>query len=161
MIRKLLREESGYSLVEVLASIIILTVVIIPMVGMFDVSLNAATEGSNYDKARALAKKQLEQAQSLSYGTVRTAFPNAPCTFSASGLCAAEDLEVPVAEDPDGEFDRFRYTIRKQYVEPDGNAFVNADDDTGMMQVTVDVGWDGDFDWPYDPGYTATTIKVR
>ena len=30
-----------------------------------------------------------------------------------------------------------------------------------MMQITVDVGWSGDLDWPYDPGYAATTIKVR
>ena len=165
MIRRLPREESGYSLVEVLASIVILTLAILPMVGMFDMGLNGAIRGSNYDKARALAQKQLEQAQSLSYGTVRTAFPNAPCAFDGAGLCAAEDLEVPVAEDPDGEFDRFRYTIRKQYVEPsdDDSEFVPSDDgsDTGMMQITVDVGWSGDLDWPYDPGYAATTIKVR
>jgi Tfp pilus assembly protein PilV len=163
LIRRLQREESGYSLVEVLASIILLTLAILPMVGMFDMGLNGAIRGSNYDKARALAQKQLEQAQSLSYATVRTEFPNAPCTFDDnSGLCAAEDLE-----DPDGEFDRFRYTVRKQYVEPnDTGGFDNSEDgsDTGMMQITVDVGWDGDFDWDddgYDPGYTATTIKVR
>ncbi len=168
MIRRLPREESGYSLVEVLASIVLLTLAILPMVGMFDMSLNGAVRGSNYDKARALAQKQLEQAQSLSYGTVRTDFPNAPCTFDDnSGLCAAEDLEVPVAEDPDGEYDSFRYTIRKQYVEPDDTGgFIDSEDgsDTGMMQITVDVGWDGDFDWDddgYDPGYAATTIKVR
>ena len=117
MIRRLLKEESGYSLVEVLASIIILSIAILPMVGMFDMGLNGATKGSNYDKARALAKKQLEQAQSLPYTTVRTAFrtPRAPST---SGLCEAVNLEVPVAEDPEGEFDNFRYAITKQYVEP-------------------------------------------
>src|SRR5918998_3966733 len=137
MSAKRLGQESGYSLVEVMVAIVLLAIAILPMFAMFDTGLHSANRGSNYDKARALAKKQLEQAQSLSYGTVRTAFPNAPCTFSVSGLCAAEDLEVPVAEDPGGEFDRFRYTIRKQYVEPSGNGFVPADDDTGMMQITV------------------------
>jgi Tfp pilus assembly protein PilV len=154
-----LQEEPGYSLVEVLASIIILAVAILPMFAMFDMGLNGATRGSNYDKARALANKQLEQAQSLSYGTVRTAFPNAPCAFDGSGRCEVGNLEVPAAEDPGGEFDNFRYAIRKQYVEPNGNGFVNADDDTGMMQITVVVGWGGDnFN---DVTYTATTLKVR
>ena len=159
MIAKRLREESGYSLVEVMVSIMILAIAILPMFAMFDTGLHAATRGSNYDIARALANKQLEQAQSLSYGTVRTAFPNAPCTFDNNGLCAAEDLEVPIAEDPNGEFDRFRYAIRKQYVEPVGNGFDDAEDDTGMMQITVEVGWGGAaFD---DVTYTATTLKVR
>ena len=159
MSAKRLREESGYSLVEVMASLMILAIAILPMFAMFDTGLHAATRGSNYDIARALANKQLEQAQSLSYGTVRTAFPNAPCTFDNNGLCEVENREVPLAEDPDGEFDRFRYAIRKQYVEPDDNGFVPDNDDTGMMQITVEVGWGGDnFD---DVTYTATTLKVR
>jgi prepilin-type N-terminal cleavage/methylation domain-containing protein len=140
MIRKPVNEESGYSLVEVMVSIFILAIAIIPMVGMFDMGLNAATRGSNYDKARALASTQLEQAASFSYGTVRTDFPNAPCT--------------------DGEYDNFRYAIRKQYVVPnDADGFDNAEDDSGMMQLTVEVGWGGvGFD---DTTYTATTLKVR
>jgi hypothetical protein len=171
LILRLLREESGYSLVEVLASILILALAILPMVGMFDMGLNGATRGSNYDKARALAKKQLEQAQSLPYISVRDDFPNAPCTFNDSGLCAAQDLSIP-AEDPadadglDDEYDTFRYAISKQYVEPSGNDFIPTPDDgipgnndTGLMQVTVEVGWGGDgFD---DTTYRATTIKAR
>jgi Tfp pilus assembly protein PilV len=155
-VSKRFNEESGYSLVEVMASIMILTIAILPMVGMFDTGLNLANKGSNYDMARALAKKQLEQAQSLSYGEVRTAFPNAPCTFDGSGLCEVEDLQ-----DPDPEFANFRYAIRKQYVEPSGNTFIAADDDTGMMQITVEVIWGGD---DFDDNirkYTATDLKVR
>ena len=159
MSAKRLRQESGYSLVEVMVSIVILAIAILPMFGMFDMGLNSANRGSNYDKARALANKQLEQAQSLSYGTVRTAFPNAPCAFDVNGRCEVGNLEVPLAEDPGGEFDNFRYAIRKQYVEPNGNGFVNADDDTGMMQITVVVGWGGAaFN---ATTYTATTLKVR
>ncbi len=62
MLAERLRGESGYSLMEVMVSIMLLTIAIIPMVAMFDMGLNAATRGSNHDKARALAKKQLEQA---------------------------------------------------------------------------------------------------
>ncbi|MGH3090237.1 MAG: type IV pilus modification PilV family protein, partial [Rubrobacteraceae bacterium] len=63
--------ESGYSLVEVLAAIVILTVAIIPMVAMFDTGLRSATTSGNYDKARALANSNLEMAKtrSLSVGT--------------------------------------------------------------------------------------------
>jgi prepilin-type N-terminal cleavage/methylation domain-containing protein len=159
MSAKRLREESGYSLVEVMVSIVILAIAILPMFTMFDTGLKSANRGSNYDKARALANKQLEQAQSLSYGTVRTAFPNAPCACDNNGRCEVGNREVPAAEDPGGEFDRFRYAIQKQYVEPNGNGFVNADDDTGMMQITVVVSWGGAaFN---DVTYTATTLKVR
>ncbi len=48
---KRLKDETGYSLVEVIASIIILSIAIIPMVGMFDMGLNAATSSGNYDTA--------------------------------------------------------------------------------------------------------------
>jgi Tfp pilus assembly protein PilV len=155
LIRRLLKNESGYSLVEVIASIMILAIAIIPMVGMFDMGLETATRGSNFDKARSLAKKQLEQAQSLPYATVRTNFPTGTtCTFDGSGFCQVANLQ-----DSDPEFSDFRYAIRKQYVTPSGSTFANADDDTGMMQITVEVGWGGDgFD---DTTYTATDIKVR
>ena len=61
-----MRGESGYSLVEVMASIIILALAILPMVGMFDMGLQSATRGSNYDKSRALANLKLEEAKSIS-----------------------------------------------------------------------------------------------
>ena len=39
MLTERIRGESGYSLVEVMASIIILSLAILPMVGMFDMGL--------------------------------------------------------------------------------------------------------------------------
>ena len=156
MIRRLLKQETGYSLVEVIVSIMILTIAIIPMVSMFDAGLRSATTAGNYDKARALAKKELEAAQSLPYGAVKTNFPNAPCTFDTSGLCESVDRQ-----DPNAEFSAFRFTIRKQYVQPNASetAFVNADEDKGMMRVTVIVGWGGaGFD---DTEITVTSLKAR
>ena len=152
---KRLGDESGYSLVEVMASIIILAVAIIPMVAMFDIGLRTATAGSNYDKARVLAKKQQEQAQSLSYGTVKTSFPAAaPCTFTASGLCESSNLQDP-------EFSTFRYTVRKQFVQlnPAGTTFVNTASDRGMMRITVLIRWGGaSLD---ENEYTTAGLKVR
>ena len=87
---KRLRDESGYSLVEVMASIIILAIAIIPMVGMFDMGLNSATRGSNYDKARSLANLKMEEAKSLPFAIVRGNFPEGVGT-------------PPTTSDPDTE----------------------------------------------------------
>jgi prepilin-type N-terminal cleavage/methylation domain-containing protein len=151
---KRLKDERGYSLVEVMVSMMILAIAIIPMVTMFDVGLQSATTGSNYDKARALAAKQLENAQSLPYGTVKTSFPSGgSCAFGSSGSCEASNLQDPAFPD-------FRYTITKQYVQLNaGGGFVNTGEDKGMMRLTVIVGWGGTgFN---DSSYTATGIKAR
>lgn len=151
-----LKDEGGYSLVEVIVSIMILTVAILPMVAMFDTGLRASSMAGNYDEGRSLAKKQLEAAQSMPYGAVKTNFPNAPCTFDDSGICESANRV-----DPNTEFSAFRYTISKQYVQPNGGetAFVDTNEDRGLMRVTVAVGWGGaDFD---DHSITVAALKAR
>ena len=64
---KLLKSEAGYSLVEVMVAILILAVAIIPMVSMFDAGLRAAVMGSNYDKARSIAREELEEIKALPF----------------------------------------------------------------------------------------------
>jgi prepilin-type N-terminal cleavage/methylation domain-containing protein len=64
------KRESGYSLVEVLAAIVILTVAILPMVGMFDAGLRATSTSGNYDRARTLANTNLEAAKTVSFSEV-------------------------------------------------------------------------------------------
>src|SRR3712207_6842025 len=99
---KLIKSESGYSLVEVMASIMILAIAIIPMVGMFDAGLNAASRGGNYDKARALANQQLEASKSLPYETVRDNFPNGTPAPSPAATSSSQSA-------PGG----FSYTVTK------------------------------------------------
>ena len=48
-----------------MVSIIILAIAILPMAAMLDMGLNSATKGSKYDKARALANMEMEEAKSL------------------------------------------------------------------------------------------------
>lgn len=143
-------------------SIMILTVAILPMVGMFDAGLRAAVIGSNYDTARALAKKQLESAQSLKYGTVETTFPTSPAAFDASGLS-----ETSNRTDGDALFASFRYEVRKQYVRAPSTGtatFENANADTGLMKITVTVCWN-DVDATCANGngneYSSTGLKTR
>ncbi len=153
MLANYLKNESGYSLVEVMASITILAIAIIPMVSMFDMGLNAATRGSNYDKARAFANERLERAKVLPYRQVRDNFP-VPSSFDTNGTSISSDLDVP--EDaglPDGS----TYTITKQYVSlnPDTSSFEDATTDRWILRVTVTV------DWNSGSSITASGVVAR
>ncbi|MBA3388453.1 MAG: hypothetical protein H0U02_03690 [Rubrobacter sp.] len=159
---KRLKDEAGYSLVEVIASIIILSIAIIPMVGMFDMGLNAATSSGNYDTARALAKKQMEKAQSLPYNKVAAEFPSSPDAgtseeFNGSGLSV-----YTAQTDPDGLFSNYEYEVRKQYVVPNGSVFDDSSTDQGLMRITVSACWDN-VCWDLDGNktYTTGTLKAK
>src|SRR5829696_5432233 len=106
LFRKRLRDESGYSLVEVMVSIMILTIAILPMAGMFDMGLNSATSSSNYDKSRALANLKMEEAKSLPFADVESNFPEAGNTtpFDSAPLTEAD-------------YPNFKYKVEKQYMQ--------------------------------------------
>jgi prepilin-type N-terminal cleavage/methylation domain-containing protein len=132
-----LKQEAGYSLVEVMVAIMLLSIAIIPMVGMFDAGLRAATQGSSYDKARALANKQMETAKNLPYATVRDNFP--------TGTGAPSTGVIESSNQTDAEFSGFTYKVRKAYVRlnpASGNIVEDATART-MMKVTVTVNWGG------------------
>ncbi len=138
MFRRSLKNEAGYSLVEVMVSIIILAIAIIPMVGMFDMGLNSAIAGSNYDKARALANLKLEEAKSLTYATVEGNFPQAGNTTPYT--------TVNWINGPSG-FGGFQYRVQKHYMtkppQPPTEPFTfsTSGTATGMIRVTVIVRW--------------------
>jgi hypothetical protein len=145
-----LKEEAGYSLVEVMVSILLLSIAIIPMVGMFDAGLKTATTGSNYDKARAFANERLERTKVLSYTQVRDVFPyespgNPPPTppprpSGTTGVYTSTILDIPAnVKLPNGT-----YTVRKEYVSvnPSGNlANSGTGSDTRLIRVTIKVNW--------------------
>ena len=80
---KLIKDQAGYSLVEVVVSILLLSIAIIPMVAMFDAGLRASVLGSNYDKARTLANSNLEEVKARSFSDVATL---TSCPDTASGF---------------------------------------------------------------------------
>jgi Tfp pilus assembly protein PilV len=140
MLADRLREEAGYSLVEVMASIMILSLAIIPMVAMFDMGLRAATKGSDYDKARTLANEKLEEIRALPYNK-----PGSP----ADSVVEKFQPGTPVS-DTQGKFTRTVTT--KFFVEnPITQNFEEAADSPAqpMMRVTVTVSWGSN-------SYTAT-----
>jgi prepilin-type N-terminal cleavage/methylation domain-containing protein len=120
-----LEDESGYSMMEVLAAIAILSLAIVPMVGMFDAGLRAAVLGGNYDEGRALANEKLEEAKALPYDGVVELYP--PGTRDCSG-----------AIDPG-----FACEVRTAYASLGHAAVVSGGSSGTMMQVTVTVGWGG------------------
>ena len=117
MLAKRMRGESGYSLVEVMASIIILALAILPMVGMFDMGLKSATRGSNYDKSRALANLKLEEAKGLPFADLETNFPEAGTTYDGSGNYLSPDWMEDTGEPYwDDNYANFEYRVEKQYM---------------------------------------------
>jgi prepilin-type N-terminal cleavage/methylation domain-containing protein len=110
--------ESGYSLVEVMVAIVVLTVAIIPMVGMFEAAIRAANTSGDYDEARACAVQKLEQVKSFPYETVEVGLPG--------GVC-----------EPSG----FGYTVDAQ---PIGTDLRDASGDEGLTRITVTVNWGGE-----------------
>jgi prepilin-type N-terminal cleavage/methylation domain-containing protein len=144
LIRRLLNDAAGYSLVEVMVSIMILAIAIIPMVGMLDMGLEMATRSGNYDTARAFANTKLEQAKSISYTQVRNNFPRTgdttPSSFSPATIDASTEPGVPAG---------FSYSVRKRYLTPPAPNETNTDvtlasagaSDTGIIELTVTVRW--------------------
>ena len=155
MFLKRLKTESGYSLVEVMASIMILSLAILPMVGMFDMGLNAASRGSNYDKARALANLRMEEAKSLPFDSsdaikqdVKDNFPEPAGTTTTYASGAYESAWKPVTGPASVIFTDFQYKVRKQYITqppqtPGSNSvnFGTSTTATNLIRVTVTVGW--------------------
>jgi prepilin-type N-terminal cleavage/methylation domain-containing protein len=131
-----LENESGYSMVEVIVAIMILSVAIIPMVGMFDAGLRASLVGSNYDKARMLANERLEKVQALPYNKTSPAGVN-------DSAVEIYHPGTPVS----GTSGAFSYTVTTTYWKESGGSVVaDTSDNTivkPMMQVVVQVTWSG------------------
>lgn len=124
-----------------MVSIVILTVAIIPMVGMFDSGLKAAVLGGNYDKARAAANTKLEEVKLLTPGEVRSKYSPGVTKSSSS-----DPEKTPV----------FAFEVRSWYT---NRAFTvksstaNTDCSTCLI-VEVKVTWDG------NKTYTTTGFKA-
>jgi prepilin-type N-terminal cleavage/methylation domain-containing protein len=119
----------GYSLVEVLVAIAILSLAVLPMVGMFDAALRAATLGGNYDKARALANEKLEEIRALPYS-------------DPGGAADSVTERCPPATPTSGRRGIFTYTVQTRFVDA---SFSNPTDSppTSQMRVEVEVEWQG------------------
>jgi len=146
LFRRRLGEESGYSLIEVMVSIMLLTIAILPMVGMFDMGLKSATQAGNYDSARALANANLDKVRALPWSSVTGATAtyepvNAPIT--ASNPAAGQPVSCNQG--------LYTCSVTTRYVNDD---FSQATAATPQVTVAVTVTWQG-------KSYTTTGLKTR
>lgn len=136
--------QRGHSLVEVMISIVILCLAIIPMVGMFDAGLSFATSSGNYDRGRAFANGTLEHAREMPFDEVRDRFPTGSAAPGAGGDYTSPEIPVPASAGlPAGAM----YSVTKQYVAasqgPSTAILTETATDSGMIRIDVLVAWDG------------------
>jgi prepilin-type N-terminal cleavage/methylation domain-containing protein len=112
------KSAAGYSLVEVMVAMVVLTVAVVPMVGMFDAAIGAADASADYDKARTCAVQKLEHLKSLPYEAVEGGLQGGVCDSSG-----------------------FRYTIATESIDTD---LGDGSGEEGLTMVTVTVDWDGE-----------------
>lgn len=132
LLKRRIRSEAGYSLVEVLVAILLLSLAIIPMVGMFDAGLRAAVVGSNYDKGRALANEKLEEVRSLPYKS-----PDPASANTANSVVEKYEPPGPAAATQG----IFTYAVKTKYVDADFSSNPVNSPMKPQMQVTVKVEW--------------------
>jgi prepilin-type N-terminal cleavage/methylation domain-containing protein len=164
LVRRFLPEgERGYSLIEVMVSMIILALAIIPMIGMFDMGLNGVAANSHYDKARNLANLKLEEAKNLPFSDVEDNFPQAGTPTPYNGTAYFTQ--------PGADFATFQYTVYKDYM-PDAPGTNSAATRnfgspsgaaTGLIRLTVEVRWgnDDDGDGVPDKSFTTTGLVAQ
>ncbi len=132
MVKKL-KDEGGYSLVEVVVAIMLLSIAIIPMVSMFDAGLRAAVVGSNYDRARAIAGEEQEEIQAL--------------PFKINGAPADSVVEIypPGATTPcTGTMPAgFNCQVKTAYVSVGTTGVIDDPNARAMLKIEVTVAWDG------------------
>jgi Tfp pilus assembly protein PilV len=148
LLARRLEDESGFSLVEAMAAIVVLSIAIIPMVGMLDAGLNASRSAGNYDKARLLANNRLEAVQALPY------------TRPGGAADSAVELYHPATPVP-GTSGPFSYTVTTQYWRENGGnleAVANTSIVRPMMRVTVTVTWDGSHSYT-TRGFVASGVS--
>lgn len=134
-----LKEERGYSLVEVMVAILLLSIAIIPMVGMFDTGLKAATQGGAFDEARALANQQMEKVIGARYAEATSTYgpPTPSCT-------------VPFPP-------RFTCEMNTYYVLPESLQRPTPALTSGnVMEVVVTIKWDDG-----NKSYTINGLKSK
>lgn len=120
--------EAGSSLVEVSVAMVVLTLAVLPMVGMLEAGLRAATASGELDAARALANERLEEARALPYNRPGGASDSAVERYAPPGPPDATEGDLTVS-------------VRTRFVDERLLGPANSPP-TGQMLVEVVVTWD-------------------
>jgi Tfp pilus assembly protein PilV len=122
------RNVSGFTVIESLVAVFVLTVGFIAVTQLFPFNLRTEKSAEMKAKAIELAQGKVEEMSSKSYSEITCSLAAVPC----------EETESPLAEDND-----FRRTLSVSYVSPQDNfqAPVPSNTDTGVKKISVTVFW--------------------
>lgn len=116
--------DNGYSLLEVMVAIVVLTVAILPMADMFDAAIRATGTGGDYDTARSGVTTALEEARALDYEEAVSLYgPGSPESCPSA---------VPTG--------KFTCSLDARFV---GEDLSPSEDSRTRMLLTVTYEWDG------------------
>lgn len=119
-----LARETGSSLVEVTVAMVVLTLAVLPLAGMLESGLRAATSPGEHDAARALANEKFEEVRALPYSRPGAAADSAVERYTPPGP-------------PDTSEGGFDVSVRTAFV--DERLSGPAGSPTGQMRVEVSV----------------------
>ncbi|MGF1472352.1 MAG: prepilin-type N-terminal cleavage/methylation domain-containing protein [Rubrobacteraceae bacterium] len=145
-----LKNQAGYSLVEVVVAIVLLGLAIIPMVGMFDAGLRAAVLGGSYDRGRALAGEELAEIRALPFDRPGTTAPDSVAEIYPPAAASSPCTETP-ADPIDTMFD---CRVETAYVRLADSGIVADPEARTLMRVEVTVTWD-------DNSYTTIGLVAK
>lgn len=135
-----LKDEGGYSLVEVVVAIMLLGLAIIPMVSMFDAGLRASVVGSNNDRGRAIASEELAEIQALPFDRPGSPADSVVEFYSPDGNLSGAGVNCTPPVDT-----AFDCKVKATYVRYDvpTSKYIGDSAARTMIQATVTVKWDG------------------
>ena len=107
---------------------VVLVLAVVPLVGMLEAGLRAATSSGEYDAARALANEKLEEARALPYSRPGGTANSAVERYAPPGPPDATEGDLNVS-------------VRTAYVDRDLSNPAGSSP-TGQMRVEVLVAWD-------------------
>ena len=107
---------------------VVLVLAVIPMAGMLESGLRAATAPGEYDAARALANEKLEEARALPYSRPGGAADSAVERYAPPGPQDTSEGGLGVS-------------VRTAFVDEDLSDPADSPP-TGQMRVEVSVAWD-------------------
>ena len=107
---------------------VVLVLAVVPLVGMLEAGLRAATTSGEYDAARALANERLEEVRALPYSR------------PGGGADSAVERYAPPGP-PDATESDLNVFVRTAFVDRDLSGPAGSPS-TGQMRVEVLVTWD-------------------
>lgn len=105
--------NKGFTLVEVLIVIVLLSLCLIPLMGLFPIQVTHSRSSENFTKDMSLGQKKMEEVKSLLYANFDSFLPGPPINsnFSSEGFPDFE-YSLAISDDvADGNLKKIDLTV--------------------------------------------------